>query len=49
VWFARLDEISTHVRKCVAGGAWKPRVDRLPFWEAPMKGIISGKGAVRGD
>lgn len=49
VWFARLDEISAHVRKCVAGGRWKPRVDRLPFWDAPLKGVISGEGAVRAD
>jgi peptidoglycan-N-acetylglucosamine deacetylase len=49
VWFARLDDISAHVRKCVAGGVWKPRVDQLPFWDAPMKGIVQGNGMVRAD
>jgi peptidoglycan/xylan/chitin deacetylase (PgdA/CDA1 family) len=47
VWFARLDEIATHARREVAGG-WAPRVDRLPFWDAPIPGIPPEKG-VRAD
>jgi hypothetical protein len=47
VWFARLDEIAAHVRQEVAAG-WAPRVDRLPFWEAPLPGVLVGQG-VRAD
>jgi peptidoglycan/xylan/chitin deacetylase (PgdA/CDA1 family) len=47
VWFARLDEIAAHVQAEVAAG-WTPRVDRLPFWSAPLAGIPAEKG-VRAD
>jgi peptidoglycan/xylan/chitin deacetylase (PgdA/CDA1 family) len=47
VWFARLDEIATHVRSEIAAG-WKPRVDRLPYWEAPLPGVIAGNGVLPG-
>jgi peptidoglycan-N-acetylglucosamine deacetylase len=47
VWFARLDEIAAHVRQEVAAG-WTPRVDHLPFWEAPLPGVLVGQG-VRAD
>jgi peptidoglycan/xylan/chitin deacetylase (PgdA/CDA1 family) len=47
VWFARLDEIATHARREIAGG-WAPRVDRLPFWDAPVPGVPPEKG-VRAD
>jgi peptidoglycan/xylan/chitin deacetylase (PgdA/CDA1 family) len=47
VWFARLDEIATHVRAEVAAG-WTPRVDRLPFWEAPIPGVVTGPGVLAG-
>jgi peptidoglycan/xylan/chitin deacetylase (PgdA/CDA1 family) len=42
VWFARLDEIADHVRACIDGG-WTPRVDKLPFCQAPLTGIPSGR------
>ena len=47
VWFARLDEIAAHVRSEVAAG-WTQRVDRLPFWPAPLSDIPIEKG-VRAD
>jgi peptidoglycan/xylan/chitin deacetylase (PgdA/CDA1 family) len=47
VWFARLDEIAAHVRQEVAAG-WAPRVDRLPFWEAPIPGVLAGSGVLPG-
>jgi peptidoglycan-N-acetylglucosamine deacetylase len=47
VWFARLDEIATHVRSEIAAG-WKPRVDRLPYWDAPLPGVIAGNGVLPG-
>jgi peptidoglycan-N-acetylglucosamine deacetylase len=36
VWFARLDEITDHVNKIIADGAWSPRVDRLPYYDGPI-------------
>jgi len=42
VWFARLDEIAAHARTCAKQG-WKPRTDRLPFWDAPLSGIPTGR------
>jgi len=35
VWFARLDEITAHVRKVMAEG-WKPRIDNLPYYPGPI-------------
>ncbi len=43
VWFASLEEIATHVRSCIKLGDWKPRVDRLPFWDAPLPGVPLGR------
>lgn len=34
VWFATLAEIAAHVRKVTASGAWTPRVERLPYYDA---------------
>jgi peptidoglycan/xylan/chitin deacetylase (PgdA/CDA1 family) len=47
VWFARLDEIAAHVRSEIAAG-WKPRADRLPYWDAPLPGVIAGHGVLPG-
>jgi hypothetical protein len=47
VWFARLDEIAAHVRSEIAAG-WKPRADRLPYWDAPLPGVIAGTGVLPG-
>ena len=41
VWFARLDEIAAHVRRCIASGAWTPRVETLPFTVEAMVGLPS--------
>jgi peptidoglycan-N-acetylglucosamine deacetylase len=46
VWFARLDEIAAHAKKCAADGSWKPRVDQLPFYESPISGVLSGRGVL---
>jgi peptidoglycan/xylan/chitin deacetylase (PgdA/CDA1 family) len=45
VWFARLDEIAAHVRAEMAKG-WQPRVDRLPFCDAPVPGVLAGSGVL---
>jgi peptidoglycan/xylan/chitin deacetylase (PgdA/CDA1 family) len=47
VWFARLDEIAIHVRSEIAAG-WTPRVDRLPYWDAPLPGVIAGSAVLPG-
>ena len=47
VWFARLDEIAAHVRAEMDAG-WKPRADRVPFWDAPIAGVIAGNGVLPG-
>jgi len=36
VWFATLEQISSHVRKVVADGTWQPRTDRLPYYDKPI-------------
>ncbi|MSP67883.1 MAG: polysaccharide deacetylase [Alphaproteobacteria bacterium] len=36
VWFARLDQISDHVRALVAAGTWQPRRERLPLYQSPI-------------
>ncbi|PLR80576.1 ribulose phosphate epimerase [Bacillus canaveralius] len=33
VWFATLEEIALHVKKCVDDGSYIPRVDQLPYYE----------------
>jgi peptidoglycan/xylan/chitin deacetylase (PgdA/CDA1 family) len=48
VWFARMDAIAEHVKLCIRGGRWKPRIDHLPFWERPLTTVVSGSG-VRAD
>lgn len=37
VWFAPMEEIAAHVRDCVANGTWSPRIDRVPFYEQPVR------------
>jgi peptidoglycan/xylan/chitin deacetylase (PgdA/CDA1 family) len=43
VWFARMEEIAAHVRKCIDVDKWKPRREELPFYEAPLAGVPSNK------
>jgi peptidoglycan/xylan/chitin deacetylase (PgdA/CDA1 family) len=32
VWFARMEDIASHVRLCIDDGRYKPRVDKLPYY-----------------
>ena len=48
VWFAPLEDIAAHVRKVMAAGVWSPRVDRLPYYERPISGVLSGAGVKPG-
>jgi peptidoglycan-N-acetylglucosamine deacetylase len=36
VWFAKLEDIASHVRKMMAEDRWRPRVDRIPFDPGPI-------------
>jgi peptidoglycan-N-acetylglucosamine deacetylase len=48
VWFARLDEVAAHARKCLSDGTWQPRIDQLPFYDAPLDEVPRQDG-VRAD
>ena len=37
VWFAPMEDIAAHVQHLVATGGWTPRVDRLPYYAAPVR------------
>ena len=37
VWFAPMEEIAAHVQLLVATGRWTPRIDRLPYYDAPVR------------
>lgn len=36
-WFAPMEEIAAHVQRLVADGGWSPRIDRLPYYDAPVR------------
>jgi peptidoglycan-N-acetylglucosamine deacetylase len=36
VWFATLEEIAAHVKRLIADGTWRPRIDRLPYYDGPI-------------
>ena len=36
VWFATMAEIADHVQACIDDGSWNPRVDDLPYYDAPI-------------
>ena len=44
VWFATMEEIAAHVRKVIADGAYKPRIDNLPYYTGPVSRIVCGTG-----
>ena len=37
VWFAPMEEIAAHVQRLVTSGTWQPRIDRLPYYDAPVR------------
>lgn len=37
VWFAPMEDIAAHVNNLVSDGTWCPRVDTVPFYDAPVK------------
>ena len=36
VWFATHADIAAHVRQLVRDGAWSPRIDEVPYYDAPI-------------
>ncbi len=37
VWLAPMEDIAAHVQHLVATGGWTPRIDRLPYYAAPVR------------
>ena len=37
VWFAPMEDIAAHVNTVVADGTWSPRIDTVPFYDAPVR------------
>jgi len=48
VWFATLEEIAAHTRRMMDTGRWTPRVDRLPYYQGPVPGVLTGSGVLPG-
>ena len=42
VWFATMEEIAAHVRKVIANGVYKPRIDNLPYYTGPVSRFVCG-------
>jgi hypothetical protein len=36
VWFAPLEDIAHHIVACREKGSYKPRIDKLPYYEGPV-------------
>ena len=36
VWFATLEDIAAHLRRCIENGSYEPRVDHLPYYSEPV-------------
>ena len=48
VWFATHAQVAAHVRSLIAGGAWSPRIDRVPYYDAPIpevRHLLAREGA----
>ena len=43
VWFARMEEIAAHVANLVSTGEYNPRIDRLPYYDGPVRPSRSKK------
>ena len=39
VWITTLEKIALHVRRCIDDGTYEPRVDHLPYYEAPVSAL----------
>ncbi len=39
IWFATMEEIAAHIRTCTADGSYSPRVDKLPYYDAPVTAL----------
>ena len=42
VWFATMEEIAQHVRKCITDGSHTPRVVSMPYYEGPIPELTEG-------
>jgi hypothetical protein len=39
VWFAGLEDIALYVRRCIDGGSYTPRIDKLPYYDSKVSAI----------
>ena len=39
VWFASLEDIALYVRRCVDDGSYRPRIDKLPYYDSKVSAI----------
>ena len=37
-----MEEIANHVQKCIDDGSWNPRIDKLPYYDAPIPELKDG-------
>lgn len=42
VWFARMEEIAGHVRKCIDDGSYSPRIDKFPYYKEKVSVMSPG-------
>ena len=47
VWFATMEEIARHVRRCIDDGNYRPRVDRLPYYRERVSVVPLAPGPRR--
>ena len=43
VWFASMEQIARHVRRCIDNGSYAPRVDRLPYYAKKVSAVPYGE------
>ena len=43
VWFARMEDIAAHINKTRQSGQYKPRVDKLPYYDKPQVPHFPGR------
>jgi peptidoglycan/xylan/chitin deacetylase (PgdA/CDA1 family) len=42
VWFATMEEIARHVRRCIDDGSWSPRRVKMPYYDGPISETTEG-------
>ena len=42
VWFATMEEIALHVKRCIEDGSYQPRTVPMPYYEGPIPELTEG-------